>query len=128
LTVALDAWAVMAYLKGEAQEARVRPHVDGRDATISAINLGEALYNLIRSHGEVVARDRIERLRTRIDVEDPDWSLVQRAARLKAQGGLSYSDCFALATAERHRVPLLTGDPEILEFAGDIERIDLRAP
>ncbi len=48
------------------------------------------------------------------------------AARIKARGGLSYADCFVIATAQRYRAPLLTGDPEIIDWAGDVEVIDLR--
>jgi hypothetical protein len=32
-----------------------------------------------------------------------------------------------VATAERHRVPLYTGDPEILALEVPVKRIDLRA-
>ncbi len=31
-----------------------------------------------------------------------------------------------IATAQRYQAPLLTGDPEIIEWAGDVEVIDLR--
>jgi predicted nucleic acid-binding protein len=48
------------------------------------------------------------------------------AARLKAGGGISYADCFAIATAQRYQAPLFTGDPEIIDWAGDVEVIDLR--
>jgi len=35
-------------------------------------------------------------------------------ARLKARLPIALGDCFAVATAAAHRLPLLTGDPEIL--------------
>lgn len=50
-----------------------------------------------------------------------------RAAEIKARGGLSYPDAFCVATALRHRAPLYTGDPEIIELGADIEVIDLRS-
>ena len=56
----------------------------------------------------------------------PDWPLVVAAARLKAAGGISYADAFCVASAERHQVPLYTGDPEILALQIPVQRIDLR--
>ena len=39
---------------------------------------------------------------------------VTAVARLKAGGGMAYSDAFATATARARAATLLTGDPEIL--------------
>jgi uncharacterized protein with PIN domain len=39
------------------------------------------------------------------------------AARLKARAPIALGDCFAVATAAAHEVPLLTGDPEIIDLA-----------
>ena len=38
------------------------------------------------------------------------------AARLKARASIALADCFAAATAAAHGVPLLTGDPELIEL------------
>lgn len=93
---------------------------------MSWINLGEVHYQMIRSRGwdraDAVARDA----RLLFRVELPDQDLVLAASRLKARGGISYADCFAVATAQRHREPIVTADPEILAFDGDVEVIDPR--
>lgn len=123
----LDAWAIVAFLQGERAGEPVRPWVDRGSGLVSSINLGEALYVLTRSRGKRAARDRIARLHTRLHVEDPDWSIVTAAAAVKAVGGLSYADAFCVATAHRHALPLLTGDPEILALDTGLEVIDLRA-
>jgi len=60
----------------------------------------------------------------RAEAADPD--MVIAAARIKAGGGISYADCFAVATAQRHGAPLLTGAPEIVALVGEIEVVDLR--
>ena len=60
------------------------------------------------------------------DVVDPDWQLVEAAAALKAEGGLSYADAFCVATATRLDAPIWTGDPEIIELLGDHQVVDLR--
>lgn len=94
---------------------------------MSSINLGEVYYALVKSHGLTIADDRTVAVRRTIHVETPDWPLVAAAARLKAGGGISYADAFCVATAERHRAPLYTGDPEILALDVPVKRIDLRA-
>lgn len=61
-------------------------------------------------------------------VVNPDWALVFSAARIKAGGGPSYADAFCIATAERLKAPLWTGDPEIITLAESMrcEVVDLR--
>ena len=48
------------------------------------------------------------------------------AAAIKAQHPMAYADAFALAMAAAHGVPLLTGDPEIIDAGVDVEVVDLR--
>jgi len=121
----LDAWAAMAFLQGEVAAPRVRRALqDG--AVISEVNLGEVLYTLVRRQGEVDALEAIGDLRAMLSTEGPSWELTRHAALIKAAGGLSYADAFAVATAQRHSAPLLTGDPEIIALDNAVEVIDLR--
>lgn len=91
-----------------------------------SINLGEALYVLIRAHGLAAGSRTVDRARAELNVVDPDWKLIADAAGIKAHGGLSYADCFALATARSQGSQLWTGDPEILALASGDEVFDLR--
>ena len=80
---------------------------------MNAINLGEIVYTTKRAFGdqkkiEVLAH--LERLGIRILPLPTD--LVFRAAEYKASYGISYADCFALASAVEHGAVLVTGDPE----------------
>jgi len=122
----LDAWAVVAFLKGERAARAVRGLIEAGDARICSVNLGEALYAVTRSHGAETAENRVERLRSIVEVDDPDWPLVRAAARLKVRGGISFPDCFALALAERRGLPLYTGDDEIIRYGAEVDVIDLR--
>jgi PIN domain nuclease of toxin-antitoxin system len=117
---------VVAVLRGEATAERAR-RLMRSGMVMSSVNLGEVYYALIRSHGEDVASERAAAVRRAIAVEDPNWTLVVAAARLKATGGLSYADAFCVATAQRHRVPLYTGDPEILALDVSVRTIDVRS-
>lgn len=115
----------MALLKGEAGSSRVRDLM-ADDPAMCSVNLGEVLYVLTRTHGEGTAAPLVEGVRQVVKVTDPDWGLVEAAARIKAHGGLSYADAFCIATAEERNAQLATGDPEIVASAGDVEVVDLR--
>lgn len=126
MTAVLDAWAVLALLRGEPSAACVEELLVAEGALISSINLGEALYWIERECGGSAAAEQIEKLRSILAVEDPDWPLVRAAAHVKADGGLSYADAFCVATAQRHQAKLYTGDPEILALGELVEVVDLR--
>lgn len=123
----LDSWALLAVLKREAAAERVRTAWADEGATMSSINLGEALYAETRRVGPSRSAEAIRAARRQMTVVDPDWDLVSVAASFKARGGLSYADAFCVATAQRLDAPVLTGDPEIVALNGEIEVVDLRA-
>jgi predicted nucleic acid-binding protein len=125
--VVLDAWAILAVLRAEPAARRVRRVIEEERPVVSAINLGEALYKTIRSAGESRALRLIDGFRSVVTTEEPDWQLVRDASRLKSAGGISYADCFAVATAQRHRAPVYTGDPEIIALGEIVDVIDLRS-
>lgn len=122
---ALDAWAVISLLRGEPAARPVRAAIE--DGAVACwVNLGEALYIEARRRGFERAAHAITGIASLVRAEVADAALTESAAELKAAGGLSYADCFAVATAARCRVPLLTGDPEILDERRGIEVVDLR--
>jgi PIN domain nuclease of toxin-antitoxin system len=126
VSAVLDAWAVLALYEDHPCAPEVEGAIDTGEAVISAVNLGEVLYTLERDHGAGQAMELVEQVRAVTLVEDPDWDLVLGAAHVKARAGISYADAFCLATAQRHGVPLYTGDPEILALDGLVEMVDLR--
>lgn len=128
--VALDSWALLAYLKGEPASDRIESTWLAEGAAICSINLGEVLYIRAREVGNEPALATVAAVRKRLDVIDPDWLMVEAAAKIKAAGGLSYADAFCIATAVRLAAPLWTGDPEIIGQADQhsCQVIDLRDP
>jgi predicted nucleic acid-binding protein len=127
VAIVLDSWALLALLNDEPAAGLVERAWLRERPVMCSVNLGEVLYALIRTHGEDSARRAIKKARTELSVLDPDWSLVIEAARAKARGGLSYADCFALATTRQAGARLWTGDPELIEFASPDEIVDLRS-
>lgn len=138
--VVLDAWAVLAWLQGEPSGAGVRDLVawaegnsEARRATLSrfreplrddpetvrlamnVINLGEVFYIVGRVTGSVEeAQDIVAEIRRApIEIVRATHTLVFRAATIKMRWAISYTDAFAVATAQAQSAFLLTGDPEI---------------
>ncbi len=82
---------------------------------LSWINAVEVYDRIERDHGRLAADDVLITLRTTLALELPNQSRMIEAARLKAAISIALGDCFAIATAAAHHLPLLTGDPEILD-------------
>lgn len=126
--VVLDAWALIALLEGDQSAVRVRDALDDSGGRISVINVGEARYILARRHGWVSADDAVTRASAGFAVMVADEPGTSAAAKIKAYERVSYADAFAVACAETHDEPLLTGDPEILalDHRSGLTTIDLR--
>jgi predicted nucleic acid-binding protein len=116
----------LALLRDEPGAAEIERSVESGGAVISWINLGEVFYILARVGSEAEAAAAVERVRGGVRTEHMDADLVLEAARVKARHALSYADAFAVALAERLRLPLVTGDPEILALDRDVEVVDPR--
>lgn len=119
MTVALDSWAVLAWLQGR------RPALDRLDAlmgdperpVISWINLAEVHYRLIRDHGHDRATRTTGRLEHDLRAQLPTRDVTLHAAEIKAAHPIALADCFAVAAAAAVGLTLLTGDPELLDRA-----------
>jgi predicted nucleic acid-binding protein len=115
VSVCLDSWAVLAWLDGRnpAQE-RVESAIASRP-TMSWINAVEVYYRVEHDHGRAEADEVLAGLRAMAALELPGTRRMVETARLKAILPIALADCFAIATATAHDLPLLTGDPDILE-------------
>jgi len=126
-SVVLDAWAVLALLRGERPALGivgryVNQAMGGETRlAICVINLGEVLYRLIQVEGPAAAQRHVARFRAGpveiVQVREP---VVMDAAALKAAHPISYADAFAVATARAERAILVTGDVEILDLPKSI--------
>lgn len=127
MTACLDSWAVLEWLDGlEPAASRVEELLTDRPL-MSWINAAEVYYRVERDHDRAEADWMIERLRSLLRLEAPSPQRAVEAARVKAVHAISLADCFAAATAAANAVPLLTGDPELID-ASDLpcEVEDLR--
>ena len=119
MTRLLDAWAALAWLRGEGEAASQmrRLLLSARRGTLqlimSVINLGEVYYRIAKVSDESNARQVLDRFRlTPVVVVPVENQLVFQAASLKARYPISYADAFAAALAIERGARLVTGDPD----------------
>jgi predicted nucleic acid-binding protein len=124
----LDAWAVMAWLKGQQPAAdQVRLLLETAEQrehrlAMNIVNLGEVFHLSVKARDLAYGRRVLETLHTRVTTVSAHDELVMLAATLKARHAISYADGFAAATAILQEAPLVTGDSEIKAMAA-VERM-----
>lgn len=85
---------------------------------MSWVNAVEVYYRVERDHGRTAADETLAELRSAMALELPGVARMVETAQLKSRLAIALADCFAIATATAHRLPLLTGDPEIVAASG----------
>jgi uncharacterized protein with PIN domain len=117
VSVCLDSWTVLAWLDGEEPAfSRVEALLAARPL-VSWVNLVESYYRVERDQGRPAADETLRDLRAAFALDLPGTARMIEVARLKARATIALGDCFAVTTAAAHDVPLLTGDPEIIDLA-----------
>jgi len=116
--IVLDSFAVLVYLQAEkgAQQVKELLHqaANGQLTVLMAvINLGE-VYNITsRVYGQERAEEVLAMLKhLPIKLVVVDEKIALEAFQVKAKHPLSYADAFAVTLAQRHGIPVVTGDPE----------------
>jgi PIN domain nuclease of toxin-antitoxin system len=127
--VVLDAYALIAFLRGEEAGAEVIGLLRREPPpSISAANLSEVVDRLVRvdGRGEPEVRNSINLvIAGGMEVEPISLADARRAGALRARhydrqsAGLSLADCFCLATAIRLRAGVATADPALARAARD---------
>jgi predicted nucleic acid-binding protein len=127
----LDAYAVIAFLRGEPAAEEVRLLLEVGDAFLTAVGVGEVIDHLVRSAGvdeENATLDLAEL--GLLDGSPVDSSLGLASGRLRARHfhrtrcAISMADAVAAETARSPGVRLATSDPHLLDVC-DRESIDV---
>lgn len=123
----LDAFALLAYLRGEPGAERVRDlllRARSGEARLylCLVNYGEVLYISERQGGRPAAEEAI-RIIDHLPLETvlANRDLTFAAAHLKARYPISYADAFAAALAQKLSATLVTGDPEFRKVEAVVE-------
>jgi ribonuclease VapC len=127
-TKVLDSYALIAFFEDEPGADKVRELIvkaEEKKATklvMSVVNLGEVWYSIARSSSANKAEETVSEIEgMAIEIVDADWELTKQAAKFKANGNISYGDCFAAALAKNRKAELVTGDQEFKTLAGEIK-------
>lgn len=118
----LDAYAVLAFLKGEAAASEVRGLLAAGDASLTSLGVAEVLDHLVRVAGvdEEDAVLDIAQLGLLNGVE-VDAAVGMAAGRLRARRyhrircAVSLADCVAAEVARSQSRRLVTADPHLLD-------------
>lgn len=123
----LDSYAILALLGGETGAEEVALILSALESglAVSAVNVGEVFYILRRRRGLEAAVSAEEAIygHPRLKVAEASRERIRAAALLKADGGLSFADAFALALAKELGGTLVTGDPEFAKWERDGQSI-----
>jgi predicted nucleic acid-binding protein len=122
LTV-LDAYAVIAYLRGERAAPEVAARLNAGDAVLTAVGVAEVLDHLVRLVGadEEDATLDLAQLGL-LDGIVIDSAIGASAGRLRARRyhrtrcAVSTADCIAAQVAQLQRDSLATSDPDLLDL------------
>ena len=115
-TKILDSHALMVFFEDEpgADSVRGLLHKAVESDTkllMSTVNLGEVWYAIARTTSHEIADSYVHEIKGMgVEIVDVDWTLTRQAAALKANGDISYGDCFAAALAKIKKAELVTGD------------------
>ena len=129
----LDAYAVLAFLKGEAAAVEVRGLLGSGDASLTSVGVAEVVDHLVRIVGideEEAALDLAQL--GLLDALPVDPVIGLAAGRLRARHyhrtrcAVSLADCVAAEAARSQSSRLATADPHLLDVCA-AEGIDLVA-
>ena len=117
MTVLIDSWAWIEYWKGGKDALRAAEHIEGTEgAVVSAVNVAEVYFWVMRYYGEELADRRVNTLRRRCHTVELDGDMAISAAKLKMAHRLGLADSFILATARASKAKIVTGDPDLKNF------------
>jgi ribonuclease VapC len=126
-TKVLDSYALMAFFEDEPGADFVRGLLQKAvesDTTLlmTVVNLGEVWYAIARSNSPEIADQYIHEIKGMgVEIVEADWNLTRQAAAFKANGNISYADCFAAALAKLKKAELVTGDKEFKALEGEVK-------
>lgn len=122
LTV-LDAYAVLAFLKGDSAAGEVERLIRAGGTALTAVGVAEVLDHLIRVAGADEEDATLDLAQLGLETAIPvDETCAAAAGRLRARNyhrtrcPVSLADCVAAETARANLRPLATSDPPLLDL------------
>jgi len=118
-----DAFAVLCWMQEEPGSSYINHLMEEAEKEtvkiqISAINVGEIFYRLLKSGKNKEAASFLSDIKRKTfpwQVVPANNTRVWEAAKLKGEYRISYADAFAMALAKETGGEIVTRDPEIIE-------------
>jgi len=126
--IVLDSSALIAYFLAEPGAEKVKGFFSLArrrkiGITMSAVNLGETLYVVLRNLGAQGGQHFVKWLaQAPITVASADKEQALSAAHLKSQHGIHYADCFTVALAQQLHAEIATCDQDF-EMVQDLVKL-----
>jgi uncharacterized protein len=122
----LDSYALLTYLKQEKNYEPVKILLSSADkmpVIMNELNVGEVYYIIARERGLEHADYFLQLVLPNLPIKiiTNSFSNIIEASRIKAKYAISYADCFAVATAQREKAVIVTGDPEFKKVIGEVD-------
>ena len=131
-TKILDSYAIIAFLEDEPGADVVRNLIlkaeEGKvKLAMSVVNLGEVWYAIARTSSPETADRYVQEIQgMAIEIADVNWILARQAAAYKANGKISYADCFVAALAKIREGEVVTGDTEFQALENEVQILWLK--
>ena len=122
----LDAYGLLLFLQKEGPYEVIKTlfrnaQSEKKRVLISEMSVGEVYHVVARSHSVERAESFLPLLEVLpLEIVSNTLEDILRAARIKTEYGIGYTNALVVATAERERAVLLTGDLEFREVDGVI--------
>ena len=128
MSVTLDAFAVLALLKGEPAAGEVRHLVVNGDAVLTVLGVAEVVDHLVRIVGVTEEEAALDLAQLGLgDPEPLEAGLARRSGLLRARWyhrtrcAVSLADCVVAETARSNGSSVATSDPHLLDLCRDEE-------
>ncbi len=113
MTVLIDSWTWIEYWRGGIHSEKAAEYVEGSEnAVLSAVNLVEIFFWVLKHYDEKRAAEKRDTLRRRCFLIPLDETIAVDAAKTKQSLKLSLADSIILATARAQDAKLVTGDKD----------------
>ena len=113
MTVLLDSWAWIEYFKGTSYGKEAKKFIEGdEEILVSVINIAEVYGHFLRNKDEDAADSVIKFISKRSFIIPVITKIAINAAKIKYEKKWGLGDALIYATAEIHKIQIMTGDPD----------------
>lgn len=111
MTVLVDSWAWIEYLKGSPTGKQAKEIIETKQLLLATINISE-IYRFLLENKSSEADKLINFVISSSFIIPLETKTALRAAKLKHQLKLGLADAIVLASAEENNASILTGDDD----------------